>query len=130
MEDQLDLVAVHYNLARRLKDCLPTYANAMSPDEQSSILTNALCLQLGPAFRKLWSGLAAKMMQGCSLSGQNLIDLLTLKDNNDNGQEDNSLADGQLDYATALEVHTRTYGPDEGRERLKAIWRRSILRDE
>lgn len=63
------------------------------------------------------------MLQGRSLEPEDLVDLLTLKEN---------VGDQQADYMAALQTVIRAEEVPEARKEimLKAIWRRIYLRDE
>ena len=63
------------------------------------------------------------MLQGQTLSPEDLIDLLTLKEN---------VGEQQGDYMAALQIVVRAEEMPEARKQivLQAIWRRIYLRDE
>ncbi|CDU26434.1 uncharacterized protein SPSC_06628 [Sporisorium scitamineum] len=132
-DDHLDLIAVQESLGalweNSLEGGLPVDLPKSGTQEAVALAskivdTIATRLVEYPAYRQQYIDLVQKLLlDNVYLGAEDLIDLLTLKDTPETQLED---------FATAIKVVVRASDvpPQRLRAALKAIWRRSVIRDD
>ncbi|GFZ42387.1 hypothetical protein JCM24511_00102, partial [Saitozyma sp. JCM 24511] len=122
LDDELDLIAVQDALRDSLLSVTPPIRSTQTPLEAfvAAHLTN---LRDRPAFRQLFVSLAQRVVAGEALEIEDLVDVLTLKDNR---------AEEGGDGAVALDRLVRDSELPEGRKQvaLLSVWRRVFVRDD
>ncbi|ORY72608.1 methyltransferase type 11 [Leucosporidium creatinivorum] len=125
VDDKLDLVNSQVELKENFNDILSGSENRLSLEEKSEIIAARVAPILAdrPAFAQLYARLVNQLLQGQSLSPEDHIDLLTLKEN---------VGDQSGDFASALEILQRAKEIPDARRQImvQAIWRRVYLRDD
>lgn len=126
-DDQIDLVNIH----DRIQNNLRKKANEIEGEEVLSsddLLASAEDAVLAlsstrPAFGKIYLKLAKDLFDGRVLSVEDLIDLLTLHDANE---------DSNSDFILAIEafIRARDIPPARAQSALTSLWRRIILFDD
>jgi len=142
-DDGLDTVAVQEDLIQQFKAIKPPtrakqsfeaqvdnilkvkatrLANRPGHSNVRSSLTSPLALGLSVMINQIFKQLVRQLLQGKSLSDEELVDLLSLKDN------DETLDD----FYAALHILTKTKGLPESRQlhAFRSVWRRIYLHDE
>ncbi|KAK4053848.1 hypothetical protein OIV83_001504 [Microbotryomycetes sp. JL201] len=125
IDDKLDLVNTQEGLRDVLTAVLSGPESRSPLDQQAAAITARVARSLSdrPAQTNLFNNILADLLRGSALSPEDLIDLLSLKDNT--GEQ-------STDYAAALEVLVRAQTLPEARRQmtLRAIWRRVYLHDD
>lgn len=100
MDDNLDLVNSQHGLVELFLSTLSGTEVRLPLEEQAEIITSRLApsLQDRQAFTQLYHKLTVSLLQGRTLSPEDLIDILTLKENT---------GDQAGDFAAALQVLVR-----------------------
>jgi nuclear pore complex protein Nup133 len=140
LDDELDLIAVQDALRDSLLSVTPPLRSTQTPLEAyvAAHLTN---LRDRPAFRQLFVSLAQRVVAGEALEIEDLVDVLTLKDNRAEEGGDGAVAldrlvrdsvrrqPGAVDKAGQAD---RSQELPEGRKQvaLLSVWRRVFVRDE
>ncbi|KAL7410733.1 Non-repetitive/WGA-negative nucleoporin C-terminal-domain-containing protein [Mrakia frigida] len=128
IDDRLDLISVHSKLRTLFQQAVASQPlqYQSNVDEAVELATRSLAPQLTefPALRALFVKLGKDLVSGKTLQAEDLVDLLTLKANQ---QEDQT-----GDFAIALDVLSRARDIPEGRAHvaLLSIWRRIFIRDD
>ncbi|SJX63081.1 uncharacterized protein SRS1_13907 [Sporisorium reilianum f. sp. reilianum] len=132
-DDHLDLIAVQESLAalweNSLEGGLPVDLPKSGTREAvalASEIVDTIATRLAeyPAYRQQYMDLVQKLLlDNVYLGAEDLIDLLTLKDTPEVQLED---------FATAIKVLVRAgdVPPQRMRAAIKAVWRRSVIRDD
>ncbi|WVR03681.1 hypothetical protein IAU60_000676 [Kwoniella sp. DSM 27419] len=117
LDDELDQL----NIQNGLRESLLASGNS-GRNKQPKLENQITSLTDRPAFRRLFTDLAERVLGGLALDLESLIDVLTLKDNLDRSE----------DPAVALEGLMRDTSLPEGRKQvaLLSIWRRVYIRDD
>ncbi|KAF8163334.1 methyltransferase type 11 [Crassisporium funariophilum] len=121
--DELDFVSVHEGLLQEFRTALQS-VRTRSLDGQIDAICKAKATRLvrRVAFTHKFRDCLRQLLQGKSLSIEDVVDLLTLKDNSDSVE----------DYATSLHLLSRVKGLPEARKTsaLRTVWRRVYLHDD
>ncbi|KAM0792359.1 hypothetical protein ACM66B_005039 [Microbotryomycetes sp. NB124-2] len=125
IDDKLDLVNTQEGLREVLAGVLSGPESRPSVQQQAAAITSRVARSLSdrPVQTALFTNIVADLLQGSALSSEDLIDVLSLKDN---------VGEQATDYASALEVLVRAQTLPEARQQLalRAIWRRVYLHDD
>ncbi|PWN32120.1 uncharacterized protein FA14DRAFT_162371 [Meira miltonrushii] len=125
-DDQIDLVNIHDRIKNNLrKKANEAEGEILSPDDLLAFAEDAVLAlsSMRPAFGKLYLHLAKDLFDGRVLSVEDLIDLLTLHDANE---------DSNSDFILAIEafIRARDLPPARAQSALTSLWRRIILFDD
>ncbi|EPQ58276.1 hypothetical protein GLOTRDRAFT_57100 [Gloeophyllum trabeum ATCC 11539] len=123
--DGLDFISVHENLRDKFKAILSTHHGKMSLDAQVDMIARVTAKSLAgrkPILR-VFKDLVRQLLQGKALSVEDIVDLLTLKDNT---------AHEIYDYSTALQILSEAKDLPEVRVQnaMRAVWRRIYSHDD
>ncbi|EIN07336.1 hypothetical protein PUNSTDRAFT_71669 [Punctularia strigosozonata HHB-11173 SS5] len=122
--DQLDLVSVHEVLLRDLKTALVGLRGKQSLEAQVQAIASKHASKLSEkkALLQVFKQLVRQLLQGRVLSIEDIVDVLTLKDNTDSVD----------DYATALHLLAREHTLPAGRRLMafRSTWRRIFNHDD
>ncbi|KAI5479591.1 nuclear pore complex protein Nup133 [Pseudohyphozyma bogoriensis] len=125
VDDALDIVNSQHGLKDLFVQSLSNAELQLPVAEQGELVTTRIAPSLAqlPSFAQLYTKLVSDLLQGRTLSAEDLIDLLTLKET--------THADS-ADFSSALEILVRAKDLPEGRKEvaLQNIWRRVYLRDD
>jgi nuclear pore complex protein Nup133 len=99
IDDNLDLVNSQKSLAITLSQG-SLIESRQSIETQANLITSRVAPNLGnrPAFAQLYSEFTARLLRNETVSAEDTIDLLTLKENNQSNE---------TDYAAALDILVR-----------------------
>ncbi|KAK4058799.1 hypothetical protein OIO90_000245 [Microbotryomycetes sp. JL221] len=126
IDDQLDLVNTQSTLRETLTELLSGNESRLNVFDQAKIVSNKITMGLKnqPIQQKMIHVIVERLFQGFVICSEDLIDLLSCKDNTGQEQFD--------DFTTALEVVVRAQTLPEARKQiaLETIWRRIYLRDD
>ncbi|KAL7420109.1 hypothetical protein Q5752_005074 [Cryptotrichosporon argae] len=119
LDNELDLISVQDTL----RDSIVARASAAGGGADAVVAAHAAGLAEKPAFTELLADCVGRLIAGDALGIEDLVDVLTLKDN---------AGDAELDYARALERLSMDSQLPEGRRQvaLLSIWRRVFIRDD
>ena len=125
-DDQIDLVNIHDRIQNNLrKKANEIEGEVLSSDDLLASAEDAVLAlsSTRPAFGKLYLKLAKDLFDGRVLSVEDLIDLLTLHDANE---------DSNSDFILAIEafIRARDIPPARAQSALTSLWRRIILFDD
>ncbi|MCO5565515.1 hypothetical protein L7F22_019189 [Adiantum nelumboides] len=125
-DDQIDLVNIHDRIKNNLrKKANEVEGEVLTPDDLIASAEDAVLAlsSLRPAFGKLYLHLAKDLFDGRVLSVEDLIDLLSLHDANE---------DSNSDFILAIEafIRAREMPPARAQFALTSLWRRIILFDD
>ncbi len=127
VDDALDLVNTQRDVELQLRAFLSATELRQSPEQQAALVAAraAPALASQPAFALLFATLVGRLLSGVSLSAEDLVDVLTLKENGE-------ASESEGDFAAALEVLVRAKNVPEARREiaLQSVWRRVHLADE
>ncbi|KAJ7582654.1 hypothetical protein C8J56DRAFT_955381 [Mycena floridula] len=122
--DDLDFVSVHEALLGEFQTVLGGLRGRQSLDSQVDAITNEIAANLAqkPALALVFKTLVRQLLQGRVLSVEDVVDVLTLKDNIDTLE----------DYATALQLLVRDQTIPESRKpsAFYSVWRRVYIHDD
>ncbi|KAI0065375.1 hypothetical protein BV25DRAFT_1880143 [Artomyces pyxidatus] len=122
--DGLDFVSVHETLLNELKSALASIRGKQSLDKQVEAIWKEKASMLAgrPALSLIFKRLVRSLLQGKSLSVEDIADVLSLKDNLSTPE----------DYATALHLLARADNlPDVRRlAAFRTVWRRIYIHDD
>uniref|UniRef100_A0A0W0FLK8 Uncharacterized protein n=1 Tax=Moniliophthora roreri TaxID=221103 RepID=A0A0W0FLK8_MONRR len=121
--DELDFVSVHDALLNEFKAVLDKLRGRRSLDTQTDMIIKerASTLSDRPELAHIFKNLVRNLLQGKSLSMEDAVDVLTLKDNNDTVQ----------DYSTALHLLARCQLPEARKiSAFRTVWRRVYIHDD
>ncbi|KAF8625778.1 hypothetical protein AX15_005170 [Amanita polypyramis BW_CC] len=124
--DGLDFVSVHDTLVQGLKIVLGSIRGRQSLDGQVEAIIKAKATSLldRKAFLQVFKDNVRQLLQGKMLSAEDLVDVLTLKDNTNSVE----------DYAIALHVLSRAQRKNIPEARcdsaFRTIWRRVYIHDD
>ncbi|KDQ07351.1 hypothetical protein BOTBODRAFT_192479 [Botryobasidium botryosum FD-172 SS1] len=122
LDEPLDFISVHETLLAEFTGALGLNARS-TPEGQAEVVTSTVALHLSdrPALQALFKRLAKALFQGKALQEEDLVDLLTLKDNKNSAG----------DFHTALGVLLRANNLPEARHQtaLRNIWERVYTHD-
>ncbi|KAK4705783.1 hypothetical protein P7C70_g405, partial [Phenoliferia sp. Uapishka_3] len=125
VDDDLDLVGSQDKYRHMLSEVLSAAELEGTLDRQGKLVTSRVAIHLSdrPAFAQLHAQLCKESLQGQILSAEDLIDLITLKDNGGPRTEA---------FAEALDILLRAQDLPAARKQiaLQSIWRRCYNRDE
>jgi len=123
-DDGLDTVAVQEDLLQQFKAIKPPTRAKQSFEAQVENILKVKATRLAsrPAHSYIFKQLLRLLLQGKALSDEDLVDLLSLKDN------DETLDD----FYAALHILTKTKGLPESRQlnAFRSVWRRIYLHDD
>ncbi|BGP13786.1 hypothetical protein JCM10213v2_001724 [Rhodosporidiobolus nylandii] len=123
-DDLLDLVRSQENLHTLFAGLLSGSEIALPAAEKGEAVVEHVAPALGdrPAFAQQYAKLSGRLFAAESLTPEDLIDLLTLKEN---------VGEQSSDFATALEVLVRAKLPEaRTKVALENIWRRVYIQDD
>jgi len=122
--NELDVVSVHEGLVQELRSVLVTVRTRQSIDGQVDTIFNAKGSSLAgrTAFTHIFKDLLRQLLQGKALSIEDLVELLTLKDNTESVE----------DFATSLQLLSSLKDLPEARltSAIRTVWRRVYLHDD
>ncbi|GAA5843798.1 hypothetical protein JCM9279_000149 [Rhodotorula babjevae] len=125
LDDNLDLVNTQDGLLALFESLLSGQETRLSAAEQGEVIAARVApgLEDRPALAQHLATLAGKLFEEQALSAEDLIDLLTLKEN---------VGEQAGDFAAALDVLVRAKNlPAERRQvALESIWRRVFIQDD
>lgn len=121
--DGLDLVSVHEVLLAEFRSALETVRGRQPLDHQIEVIMNSKALGLKDrrAHGQILRVLVRDILQGKALMVEDVVDVLTLKDNQLSPE----------DFVTALQISCRTQSLPAARQTsaFRTIWRRIYLHD-
>ncbi|KAL8293054.1 hypothetical protein RQP46_000748 [Phenoliferia psychrophenolica] len=124
-DDKLDLVNTQDGMRTTFSEKLSAGEMRLTAEKQGELITTRVArgLENRPAFAQLYARICKDLLQGRTLSPEDLIDLITLKDNA--GEEG-------AEFAQALDILLRAKELPDARKRiaLQSIWRRCYIRDD
>ncbi|GAA5844336.1 hypothetical protein JCM5353_008463 [Sporobolomyces roseus] len=125
IDDNLDLVNSQQGL-RILFDSLMSQSESRStPQQQGETIASRVAPALSdrPAFAKHFATISTQLLQGAALKPEEIIDLLTLKEN---------VNEQSGDFASALDVLVRAKDLPQARKQLalENVWRRVYTQDD
>lgn len=125
--DGLDFVSVHEALIESLKDALVNTRSRQSLDQQVDVITKAKASKLiARGHRSLvgiFKQLVKRLLQGKALSAEDIADVLSLKDNEDER--------GLEDYVISLRLLVHAKIPEARKvNAFRCVWRRIYLHDD
>ncbi|PFH54313.1 hypothetical protein AMATHDRAFT_72820 [Amanita thiersii Skay4041] len=122
--DDLDFVSVHENVVQGLKAVLGTSRGRQPLDSQVDTITKAKATLLTERRKlfQIFKDLVRQLLQGKVLSTEDLVDVLTLKNNTASLE----------DYAIALQLLGRSRHLPEARHAsaFRTVWRRVYIHDD
>ncbi|KDR81643.1 hypothetical protein GALMADRAFT_239719 [Galerina marginata CBS 339.88] len=122
--DGLDLVSVHESLVEEFRSVLVSVRTRQSIEGQIETIIKSKGGKLGgkTAFIHIFKDILRQLLQGRALSIEDLVDILSLKDN----------AESVEDYATSLHLLSSATNLPEARQNsaLRTVWRRVYLHDD
>ncbi|KAF8892544.1 Non-repetitive/WGA-negative nucleoporin C-terminal-domain-containing protein [Infundibulicybe gibba] len=122
--DGLDFVSVHETLLKELKSALDGVRGRQTLENQIDIIAKKKAGMLAEkyALTQLFRNLVRELLHGKALSVEDIVDVLTLKDN------DSALED----YATALHLLVPVENLPEARKMaaVRTVWRRIYIHDD
>ncbi|GAA6006390.1 uncharacterized protein JCM10292_002672 [Rhodotorula paludigena] len=125
LDDNLDLVNTQQNLRKIFSSLLSGSEARLQPAEQGEVISArvAPALEDRPALAQHLAKLSGRLLENKTLSAEDLIDLLTLKEN---------VNEQSGDFAAALDVLVRAKDLPDARKQvmLENIWRRVYIQDD
>lgn len=125
VDDNLDLVNTQQNLLTLFTSLLSGTEMRLSPTEQGEAIAGRIAPALTdrPALAQHLASLCARVFDDESISPEDLIDILSLKENNNEHASDS---------AAALDVLLRAKDLPDARRKvaLENVWRRVYIQDE
>ncbi|KAK2466879.1 hypothetical protein APHAL10511_001137 [Amanita phalloides] len=124
--DGLDFVSVHETLIQALKAALESVRGRRSLENQVETIVKVKAASLSdrPSFLKFFKDCVRQLLQGKVLSAEDMVDVLTLKDNMNSVE----------DYSIALHLLTRSQQkniPEARRDSaFRTIWRRIYIQND
>jgi len=123
--DGLDFISVHDALLDRFRAVLATHQGKHSHDAQADMVVRAKAKSLAnrKVTLRVFKDLVRQVLQGKALGVEDIVDLLTLKDNDGEEMED---------YSTALQLLDETKDLPDVRIKgaVRSVWRRIYMHDD
>ncbi|KWU46470.1 methyltransferase type 11 [Rhodotorula sp. JG-1b] len=125
VDDSLDIVRTQEALSALFASRLSGSEARLPPSEQGAAISSRIAPSLHdrPAFSNELAGFCARLFEGRILSTEDLVDVLTLKEN---------VNEQAGDFGSALDILVRAKDVPEARRRtaLASIWRRVYIQDD